>query len=64
MDNFEKMQEERIKEYEKSEIKNLCIGCGIDMGYCNPRQYCGKTYCMYKFDDSDDSDDEDNNKKN
>ena len=29
------------------EMKNLCVECGIDMGYCNPRQYCGKTYCMY-----------------
>jgi hypothetical protein len=26
-------------------IKNLCVECGVDMGYCNPRQYCGKTYC-------------------
>lgn len=24
---------------------NYCIECGIDMGECNPRQYCGKTYC-------------------
>jgi hypothetical protein len=24
---------------------NLCIECGIDMGECNPRQYCGKYYC-------------------
>ena len=24
---------------------NLCVECGVDMGYCNPRQYCGKTYC-------------------
>lgn len=45
-DFFEKIQEELVKEYEESEIKNLCIECGVDMGYCNPRQYCGKTYCM------------------
>jgi hypothetical protein len=25
--------------------KNLCINCGIDMGECNPRQYCGKWEC-------------------
>ena len=25
---------------------NKCIECGIDMGECNPRQYCGKTYCF------------------
>ncbi len=22
-----------------------CIECGIDMGPCNPRQLCKKTYC-------------------
>ena len=32
---------------EKKEIKNLCIGCGRDMGDDNPRQYCRKTYCEY-----------------
>lgn len=26
-------------------FKNLCLECGVDMGECNPRQYCGKTYC-------------------
>ncbi len=25
--------------------KNLCIECGIDMGECNPRQFCGKWGC-------------------
>lgn len=25
---------------------NLCIKCGIDIGAINPRQYCGKTYCL------------------
>jgi len=25
--------------------KNLCLECGVDMGDCNPRQLCGKTYC-------------------
>ncbi len=24
---------------------NRCLGCGIDMGECNPRQYCRKSYC-------------------
>jgi len=28
--------------------KNLCFGCGVDMGECNPRQYCRKTYCPYE----------------
>ena len=27
-------------------VKNRCCDCGVDMGQCNPRQLCGKTYCM------------------
>ena len=27
-------------------IKNRCTECNVDMGYSNPRQLCGKTYCM------------------
>ena len=27
---------------------NRCLGCGVDMGDCNPRQYCRKTYCPNK----------------
>jgi hypothetical protein len=30
------------------EEKNLCIGCGVDMGRDNPRQYCRKTYCPHE----------------
>lgn len=48
MDNIDyeiKHIEQIQKEYEESVIKNLCIECGIDMGYMNPRQYCGKTFC-------------------
>ena len=29
-------------------MKNRCTDCGVDMGSCNPRQLCGKTYCMGK----------------
>ena len=25
--------------------KNYCVVCGIDIGDCNPRQLCCKTYC-------------------
>ena len=25
--------------------ENRCIVCNVDMGDCNPRQYCRKTYC-------------------
>ena len=28
-----------------SDSINRCLGCGVDMGECNPRQYCKKTYC-------------------
>ena len=28
---------------------NRCIECGIDMGVHNPRQYCGKTHCLYEW---------------
>ena len=27
-----------------------CIECGVDMGPHNPRQLCGKTYCMFLID--------------
>ena len=33
---------------QQKEIKNLCVGCGVDMGHDNPRQYCKKTYCPYE----------------
>lgn len=25
-----------------------CTECGIDLGLMNPRQLCGKTYCIFK----------------
>jgi hypothetical protein len=36
--------------------RNLCVGCGVDMGACNPRQYCCKTYCprMHTYDEEED----------
>ena len=35
------------KEYEKKNVHvNRCIICQVDMGECNPRQYCGKTRCV------------------
>jgi len=33
------------KTHTQFEQKNLCVNCGIDMGECNPRQYCGKWEC-------------------
>ena len=35
-------------------IQNKCVGCGIDMGYENPRQYCKKTFCPDEQSSSDD----------
>ena len=29
---------------------NFCIECGVNMGDDNPRQLCGKTYCMQEDD--------------
>jgi|AACY02.14.fsa_nt_gi hypothetical protein len=29
----------------KKTPKNRCVICDTDMGICNPRQLCGKTYC-------------------
>ena len=35
------------KEHEKKYVHvNRCIECKVDMGDCNPRQYCGKTECV------------------
>lgn len=31
----------------KKEDTWYCLGCGIDMGKQNPRQYCRKIYCPY-----------------
>lgn len=25
--------------------ENYCLGCGVAMGECNPRQYCRKWHC-------------------
>lgn len=36
-----------IKECQSQEV-NRCLECGVDMGECNPRQLCGKTYCYSK----------------
>lgn len=29
---------------------NFCLRCNISMGEQNPRQLCGKTYCLYEYD--------------
>tara|TARA_B100000900_G_scaffold347778_1_gene313117 strand:- start:1283 stop:1480 length:198 start_codon:yes stop_codon:yes gene_type:complete len=43
----EKVKTQDTEEKSDDVIKNLCTECGIDMGDNNPRQLCGKTYCIY-----------------
>jgi len=38
--------------------QNLCTVCGIDMGPQNPRQLCGKIYCMNEPSLSENTEDE------
>ena len=33
-----------------TDIINRCIGCNIDLGIDNPRQYCCKTHCPDELD--------------
>lgn len=33
--------------------ENKCLVCGIDLGECNPRQLCCKTYCPMEFEQID-----------
>ena len=52
----ENINENMNENSNKNEIKplaNVCVGCGINMGDNNPRQYCYKTYCP--FDNVDES---------
>ena len=41
---------QNIKEYNSlpkdDPLRNLCVICKEDMGYNNPRQLCGKIYCI------------------
>lgn len=49
-DNLETKVSKRGKKRILEEIKDpetwYCTECGEDMGYNNPRQLCGKTYCI------------------
>jgi hypothetical protein len=44
----ERQQQQDNSDSTDEEIKNLCTSCGVDMGPSNPRQLCGKTYCIYE----------------
>ncbi len=43
VENYAYWNQEEDKKY-----KNLCITCGEDMGPQNPRQLCGKSFCLNK----------------
>jgi hypothetical protein len=47
---FKSIQEKK-KDINDYCFANFCISCGVNMGDCNPRQYCMKTYCPYKDED-------------
>jgi hypothetical protein len=47
------LKQTKITDYYKTKVNLyeeietwLCTQCGIDMGKCNPRQLCGKTFCF------------------
>jgi heterodisulfide reductase subunit C len=42
-DNSETFKEDDY--YSDGAQINRCIECGVDMGSCNPRQFCGKLQC-------------------
>ena len=58
--------EERIKRSNKrftskptyEGVINRCLGCGIDMGEFNSRQYCEKNYCPFEYMNFSDNDSE------
>ena len=37
-----------IRGYNESTHSWHCIGCGVDMGKTNSRQFCYKSYCPYE----------------
>lgn len=41
--------DDRNKKCSTSGSANHCIECNADLGEQNPRQYCGKTYCVSPF---------------
>ena len=58
-EDVEEDAKEVVEEDVEEEHKNKCTVCEVDMGPSNPRQLCGKTYCMFDNDIDDDDDDDD-----
>lgn len=46
---FEEMKKQINSSIKRDEDTNYCTICGIDLGECNPRQYCEKTFCPYEL---------------
>ena len=44
-------REEAAAEEYKTSRRNLCVNCGLDLGECNPRQYCEKWQCPNEKDE-------------
>ena len=44
------LKEAAAEEY-KTSRRNLCVNCGLDLGECNPRQYCEKWQCPNEKDE-------------
>jgi hypothetical protein len=43
----EKIKKDKVYGYNSITKSWHCLNCGIDMGYDNSRQLCGKIYCLY-----------------
>ena len=46
-DYFKKIKKDKIFGYNPKTNSWHCLECGVNMGNNNPRQLCGKTYCLY-----------------
>lgn len=46
--SYSKNNKEIIRGYNEKTGSWHCTICGIDMGLCNPRQLCRKTYCEFE----------------
>lgn len=47
--SYDTIRKKIISELQFNRNTWYCTICGVDMGECNPRQYCCKTYCPYEI---------------
>ena len=43
------IEAEKVNKTDDYNINWKCVQCGAEMGETNPRQFCGKTYCLNSF---------------